>query len=172
MLDNAQTDRIIEILRGTEADLTQRIRDQRKAGRKAIAPRAFFVLIGILALANLYFVNQLTMEIRAIITNLNEMYGHFATVSGRMSEIRDDMTRMEQEVRLMPVLREQMEALAMQVAQMNEDVGAMTGHLVEMEQRVGGMTTSVSDMSVRFRALNQKVGQMGLDVDQMARPVP
>lgn len=172
MLDNAQTDRIIEILRGTETDLTRRIRDQKKASRRAVAPRVFFVLIGILALANLYFVNQLMMETRAIIANLNEMYGHFATVSGRVSEIRDDMALMEQEVRLMPVLHEQMEALAMKVAQMNEDVGAMTGNLVEMQQRVGGMTASVSDMSVRFRALNQKVGQMGLDVDQMARPVP
>jgi uncharacterized protein YoxC len=172
MLDNAQTDRIIEILRGTETDLTRRLRDQKKASRRAVAPRVFCVLIGILALANLYFVNQLMMETRAIIANLNEMYGHFATVSGRMSEIRDDMALMEQEVRLMPVLHEQMEALAMKVAQMNEDVGAMTGNLVEMQQRVGGMTASVSDMSVRFRALNQKVGQMGLDVDQMARPVP
>ncbi|RKT43839.1 hypothetical protein [Thiocapsa rosea] len=172
MLDNAQTDRINEILKGTEADLTRRIRDQKKAGRKAIAPRVFFVLIGILALANLYFVNQLTMEIRAIISNLNEMYGHFATVSGRMSEIRGDMTRMEQEIRLMPVLREQMETLAVKVERMNRDVGEMTESMGEMDGRVGTINASVSDMALRFRGLNQKVGQMGLDVDQMARPVP
>lgn len=172
MLDHSQTDRIIEILKGTEAQLTQRIRTQRQAGRKAVAPRVFFVLIGVLALANLYFVNQLTMEIRAIISNLNEMYGHFATVSARMSDIRDDMTQMEQEVRLMPVLREQMTALAVKVERMNADVGDMTGSLVEMDQRVGAINTSVSDMALRYRGLNQTLGQMGADVDQMARPVP
>lgn len=172
MLDTPQTDRIIEILKGTEADLTQRIRTQNQAGRKAVAPRVFFVLIGVLALANLYFVNQLTMEIRAIITNLNEMYGHFATVSARMSDIRDDMTRMEQEVRLVPVLREQMTALAVNIEQMNADVDDMTGSLVEMDQRVGAINMSVSDMALRYRGLNQTLGQMGADVDQMARPVP
>jgi methyl-accepting chemotaxis protein len=172
MLDYAQTDRIIEILKGTEADLTEQIRDQKKVGRRAVATRIFFALIGLLALVNLYFVNQLTMEIRGIITNLNEMYGYFATTAVHMSDIRSDMTLMEQEILLMPVLREQMESLAVAIERMNRDVGEMTESLVEMDQRVGAINAGVSDMALRFRGLNRNVGQMGLDVDQMARPVP
>jgi hypothetical protein len=68
----------------------------------------------------------------------------------------------------MPVLREQMESLAVAIERMNRDVGEMSESLVEMDQRVG----AVSDMALRFRGLNRNVGQMGLDVDQMARPVP
>ncbi|MBK1645502.1 hypothetical protein CKO25_12780 [Thiocapsa imhoffii] len=172
MPDSHQIDRIIEILDGTETALTKRIRDQEQAERTAIAPRLFFVLIGALALANVYFVSQLTLEMRSIISNLNDMYGHFATVSVRMSDIRADMTRMEQEIRLMPVLQEQMTALAHEIATMNQDVGTMTSTVVDMEQRVGTINRSVVELALRFRGLNQKVGQMSLDVDQMARPVP
>lgn len=34
------------------------------------------------------------------------------------------------------------------------------------------MDGNMRDMSVRFRALNQSVAAMGVDVDQMARPLP
>ncbi len=172
MLDEAQTDRIIEILETTEAELTRQVRAQHQAGRRAIAPRLFFMLIGALALINLYFVNQLTLEIRATISDLKEMYGHFATVSGRMSEIQKDMLRMEQEIRLMPVLREQMDELAVKLGHMSTDVATMTDRVTELDQRTGTMTTSVSEMALRYRGLNQKLGQMSLDVEQMARPVP
>ncbi|NCA71930.1 MAG: hypothetical protein EOM91_18000 [Sphingobacteriia bacterium] len=172
MRDEAQTERIIRILKATETNLTARARSQHEASHKALAPRVVFVLIGILALANLYFVSQLTLEIRTIIANLNEMHGHVSTLSQRMSRIRDEIQAMGQEVRLMPVLREQMQSLAGQVGGLESDVGLMTGTLVEMEQRVGSMNVDVGDMALRFRQLNQKVGQIGLDVNQMARPVP
>lgn len=173
MLDTSQTERIMQLLETTEAELTRRVRVETAAsGRTSLVPRVVFILIGILALANLYFVNQLTLEVRAIITHLNEMYGHFGTVAGRMSDIRADMGRIERVILLMPVLDEQMSALAREIEGMRVDMDAMTASLSEMDQRVGAMNQAVTDMALRFRTLNQKVGQMGLDVDQMARPVP
>lgn len=170
--DQSRTERLLTLLAHTEEGLEARVREQHEAARRALAPRAFFGLIGLLALANLWFVNVLTTEVRAVVANLNEMYGHFATVSARMTDVRGELTAMEQQMRLMPVLGEQLHMLTNRMAQLDGDVAAMGGSVGELHQRVGAIDGSVADLAARLRALNQKVAQMGVDVEQMARPVP
>jgi archaellum component FlaC len=171
-MDKTQIDRIFEVLNNAENDIATRSQALSESGRKAAGPRILFALIGCLALANLYFVNTLTQDVRAIILSMNEMYEHFGRVSRRMNGMRDYVSAMENDIRLMPVMREQMGKLSENISRMREDVKDMRTSVADMDQRVGAVNTTVFDMALRFRDLNRNVGQMGVDVDQMARPVP
>lgn len=172
MVEKAQADRIFEILNTAESTLKAHSRERAAGVRREVPTRIIFSLIGLLALANLYFVNQLTQDIKTIIASMNEMYTHFERVSQRMSNMRDYVTDMEGNMRMMPIIREQMEEISNDIGAMNRDVASMTASVVDMDQRVGSVNASVGDMMLRFRSVNRSVGRIGDDVDQMARPIP
>jgi cation transport regulator ChaC len=172
MVEKAQADRIFEILSTAESTLKAHSRERATGVRREVPSRIMFALIGLLALANLYFVNQLTQEIKTIIASMNEMYTHFERVSQRMTSMRDYVTNMEGNIRMMPIIREQMAELSEGIGAMNRDVANMTASVVGIDQRVGSVNASVGDMMLRFRSVNRSVGRMGVDVDRMAQPIP
>lgn len=171
-MDKTQIDQIYEVLDHMEGDMTARAQARSEEGSQSVGAKILFAIIGCLALANLYFVNTLTQDIKTIILSMNEMYEHFGRVSHRMRDMRDYVAAMEGNIRLMPVMREQMEGLSSNISLMAGDVGGMRSSVTGMDQRVGAVSATVFDMALRFRDLNRNVGQMGLDVDQMALPVP
>lgn len=130
------------------------------------------LLTGVLALSNLFFVNDLAQEIRLIIGRMQEMRGHVTTVAGRMETLRSEIGAIEGNVRLLPVVAAQMHEIAGHVDAMQSGVGDLEGSTGRLDRHVGQMDLAVRDMAGRFHGLNQAVGAMGGDVNQMARPVP
>ena len=126
----------------------------------------------LLALANLYFVNDLTLEVRDMIDAMEEMTGHFGVVSERMHRVTDKVGAMNTHVAMMPIIDAQMAEISDHIAGMERDVATMRGAAAQIDGRMDSMSLSVLDMSQRFRAVNLSVGGMSADVDQMARPVP
>jgi methyl-accepting chemotaxis protein len=171
-MDKTQVDQILEVLSNAESDIRSRSRENTDTGRRSLLPRILFALIGCLGLANLYFVNTLTQDIKTIILSMNEMYEHFGHVSARMNDMRDYVSAMEDDIRFMPIIWEQMDKLSVNISSMRSDVTGMRSSVTSMDQRVGSVNASVFDMALRFRELNGNVGQMGVDVNQMSRPVP
>jgi hypothetical protein len=79
---------------------------------------------------------------------------------------------MDEDVALMPVIRDQMHELAGRVDRMGGDVAGMRDTTARMDSRMDGLNAGIYEMSQRFRGLNRSVAGMGEDVDQMARPIP
>jgi hypothetical protein len=146
--------------------------NRRRARRVARLFRIFGLLMAALALANLYFVNALTQEVRLVVGELDQMTGYFVRVSERMHDMRGSVAAMEAEVRLMPVMDAQVSAIAGQLGPMTDGVGAMERSTAALDRNVRGMRGAMDDMALRFRALNARVGAMGVDVHEMAKPVP
>jgi methyl-accepting chemotaxis protein len=134
--------------------------------------RLLALLVGALALSNLYFVNDLTDEVRLVINRIQEMQELFTRVSGRMDEMSVEVASIEQNVLLMPVIADQMREMAAHVVAMEQSVSYMDRATDSLDLAIESIDGNVREMSLRFRGLNMSVGAMGVDVDQMARPLP
>jgi hypothetical protein len=166
----------IESLSALLADLEKDL-DRQDAGRGrrrglALWVRLVIGLVAVLALSNLYFVNDLTDEVRLVITRMQEMENLFTRVSERMDAMRGEVAAIEQNVLLMPVISAQMREMATHVAAMQQSVSVMDRATQNLGGSVTAMDASMGEMAVRFHGLNRSVRSMGRDVDQMARPLP
>jgi methyl-accepting chemotaxis protein len=172
----SESDRI-ERLRGTltelDRDLETRTEKASKRSRGvADLVRLLALLMGGLALANLYFVNDLTQEIQLVIGNMDEMSDHFERVSRLMTDVRETVGDMEDNVKMVPIVSAQTREIAARMDGMRGNVARVGTSSASLDRRMDIMNAGVADMSVRFRSLNQSIGTMSGDVDQMARPVP
>ncbi len=112
MADNEHIERLLILTRDLERELAGRAHDlDRHARGSAALVRALVLIMGVLALANLWFVYDLTQEIRQVIAGMDEMRGHFGRVSARMADIQARTAAMEQDVGLMPVVGAQMQQI-------------------------------------------------------------
>lgn len=173
MADNEHIERLLILTRDLERELAGHTSDlDRHARGSAALVRALVLIMGVLALGNLWFVYDLTQEVRQVIAGMDEMRGHFGRVSARMADIRTSAAAMEHDVGLMPVVGAQMHQIGGDLDRMRAAVAAMRGTTGTMDARMDGLNRDLADMTVRFRSLNRSVGTMGADVEQMARPVP
>lgn len=166
-------ERIGEVLENLEADLDtagETIGEHVRGAELVI--RILGAVMGILAVANLYFVNDLTQEVKIMIAAMNEMTTHFADVSRRMDTMTATVESMTITVGMMPIIADQIEEMSVHVESMQGDVGRMRGVTVAIDAHIDALDQDTRDMAGRFRSLNRTVHIMGLGVDQMARPVP
>jgi len=167
----------IESLASLLADLEQDLdRSEATSGRqrRGVAPwvRVVAVVVAGLALSNLYFVNDLTDEVRVVINRMHEMTALFSRVSERMDEMEGEVAAIERNVLLMPVVSDQMREMAAHVLAMEHAVSSMDRATEHLEGSVVSIEGNLRDMSARFHRLNHSVRAMGADVDQMGRPLP
>jgi len=171
MNNHDRIERLTQTLSHLESDLLARQQATSRASRHLL-PRVIFAFIGGLALVNLYFVDKLTAEFDGMLTSMTQMYTHFGRVASRMSDMRDYVAGMENNIALMPVIGDEMAGMSVDIDAMTRSVGTMTTHIGIMDQQITTMSVTVTDMSRRFRHLNYNVGVMSVDVQQMAKPVP
>lgn len=173
MIERDRIDALSQLLGDLEQDMD---RSDQLSGlhRRGLAlwVRILIALVAAFALSNLYFVNNLTDEVRLVINRMQEMATLFSRVSERMDQMSDEVAAIDRHVLLMPVVAEQMREMAAHVLVMEQAVSVMDTATSQLGNGVAIMDGNMRDMSVRFRALNQSVGAMGVDVDQMARPLP
>lgn len=173
MSDRARIERMNETLHRLE----QRLADSKQAAAERargfiLVVRIAAALTALLALSNLYFINDLTQEVRVMIGRMEQMTNHFDQVADRMQAMRLAVDGMQDNVRLMPVMDAQMREIATHVGSMRDSVGRMKGSTAAIDERVARMNLSVGDMAARFHGLNRSVGGISGDVNQMALPVP
>ncbi|QQO53399.1 MAG: hypothetical protein N838_08525 [Thiohalocapsa sp. PB-PSB1] len=138
----------------------------------ALFIKVVVLLSAVLALSNLYFINDLTQEIRVVIAGMDAMTGHLDRIAARMDTIEGSVAGVGSEVHLMPVVSAQMNDIAGHVDRLTGGVEHMRQHTSNMHDRMASMNLSVAGMAMRFHALNQTIVGMGADVNQMARPLP
>jgi len=168
-----QITNLLQTMEDLEAEQLSRIEQTRGKSRRV--ERFIYVLIllmGAMSLVNIYYVNDLTQEVRSVVRNMNEMYGHFARVSDLMTHMRNTVIKMEQNVTMLPIMGEQMAEIGDDTGKMKRSVAHMDSTMAVLDRQIDAMNANVWDMSVRFRNMNFTVGNMGQDVHQFARPVP
>jgi methyl-accepting chemotaxis protein len=167
----------IERLNQVLCDLEQTLSESEQASGErtrgvTLLIRVVVVLIAAFALANLYFINDLTQEVRVVIAGMDAMSGHIERIAGRMGAMEQSVAAIGGDVHLMPVFSAQMQEIAGHVQGLQDSVADMQQSTDHLHGRIGRMQLSIADMAARFHGLNQAVGGMGVDVNQMAKPVP
>lgn len=173
MIERERIEQLSDLLTRLEQDLD---RSEATTGRRrrgvGLWVRIVTLIVAAMALSNLYFVNDLTDELRLVITRIEEMTELFDRVADRMDGMTRDVAEIEQNVLLMPVVSEQMREIGAHVSVMESSVSSMDRATIGINDKMVVIDGNMRDMSVRFRGLNRGVGAMGVDVDQMARPLP
>jgi len=173
MIERDRIEALTELMAALEQDLD---RSDSLTGRRSrgveLWVRIVIALVAALALSNLYFVNDLTDEVRLVITRMQEMNSLFTRVSARMDQISVEVDAIERNVLLMPVVAEQMREMSTHVRVMEQSVSFMDRAAARLGDSVAVMDVNLHDIAVRFHGLNRSVGGMGVDVNQMARPLP
>jgi hypothetical protein len=172
-LQQEHVDRIAGLLDKLETDFLER--DEAFIARsktKEMIVRGLILIIVLVALVNIYFVNYLREEVSAMTDAMVEMNNHFGSVSTRMDNLTVTVTDMRQWVRMLPIVSAQMNEIAGLVESIDGDVEVIQGVIFDTDQRIGTMGADMQDMSMRFRGLNNIVGGMRRDVEEMARPIP
>ncbi|MBK5938012.1 hypothetical protein [Halochromatium roseum] len=173
MIERDRIEALTELMSELEQDLD---RSDRLTGRRhrgvELWVRLVIGLVAALALSNLYFVNDLTDEVRLVITRMQEMNSLFTRVSVRMDQISVEIDAIERNVLLLPVVAEQMREMSAHVMAMEQSVSFMDRAAAGLGDSVAIMDGNLRDISLRFHGLNRSVGAMGVDVNQMSRPLP
>ncbi len=133
---------------------------------------SLYLVIGSMALINLYFVGDLAQEVQVIIRSMNKMYTQFGQMSERMHGMRYHVSGMGEQMALMPVMVEQMGSISGQMSQMEQEVTLMRGALIEIGDRVHSIGGDIGVMDRLFYEVNGKVFRMRHNVGQMSRMVP
>ena len=150
-----QITNLLQTMEDLEADQLSRI-EQTSAKSKRVE-RFIYVLIllmGVMSLVNIYFVNDLTQEVRSVVRNMNEMYGHFARVSDLMTHMRGTVINMERNMTMMPIMGEQMAEIGDDTGKMKRSVAHMDATIAILDRQIDAMNANVWDMTMRFRSVS------------------
>lgn len=136
--------------------------------------RIIRVVMGLLSVVSIYLVVltfNMSRDLSAMITSLDEMYAEFGYMSKAMNQITANVTSMGRNVQGMP-------AIAQNMVSMNADVGGMLLSVATVNASMGNIDANVyhisqgtSEMSYRFNNVQQSVNVMQYDVNQLIRPL-
>ena len=148
MIERDRVEALTELMADLEQDLD---RSDSLIGRRHRGVNLWVrIVVGIvaaLALSNLYFVNDLTDEVRLVITRMQEMNSLFTRVSDRMDQISVEVDGIERNVLLMPVVAEQMREMASHVTVMEQSVAFMDRAAARLGDSVALMDANLHDIA-------------------------
>ena len=166
-------ERLDAVLENLEADLEARgeALGERVRGAELVI-RILAAVMGLLALANLYFVNDLTEEIKEMTRSMDQMTDHFSDVSLRMGSMTHSVDSMKDTMGMLPIVAAQMDEISEHVEAMGGDVARIRQTRVAVDERIDLLNRDMLDMAGRFRSVNRSIGVMGRGVGQMSAPIP
>lgn len=167
---------IIEVFHRAVTEVDDRMTEENRIGtgiarRTVRIIRGVLLLLAILAVINLYLIQDLARAMLDMTGTMDRMQRHFATVDRDMGTITQSVLGMNEQVRSLPPMKDYLVLMNQDMANMNQDVHLMDQNLATMDQHVATITNGVGEMAGRFELLNQTTQGMGYNVNQMSQPV-
>ena len=167
---------IIDVFHRAVTEVDNRMTEEnnigtRIAGRTARIIRGVLLLLAILAVINLYLIQDLARAMLDMTGTMDRMQQHFAAVDRDMGTITQSVLGMNELVRSLPPMKDYLVLMNQDMANMNQDVLFMDQNLATMDQHVATLTNGIGEMAGRFELLNQTTQGMGYNVNQMSQPV-
>ena len=167
---------IIDVFHRAVTEVDNRMTEEnnigtRIAGRTARIIRGVLLLLAILAVINLYLIQDLARAMLDMTGTMDRMQQHFAAVDRDMGTITQSVLGINELVRSLPPMKDYLVLMNQDMSNMNQDVLFMDQNLATMDQHVATITNGVGEMAGRFELLNQTTQGMGYNVNQMSQPV-
>jgi len=168
--------RIIEVFHRTVTQVDNQMSEENRIGtviarRTVRIIRGILLLLAILAVINLYLIKDLSQAMLDMTSTMDQMHHHFASVDRDMRTITQSVLNMNEQVRSLPPMKDDLVLMNQDMTRMRHDVNFMDQSLGTMDQHVATITNGVGEMAVRFELLNQTTLGMGYNVNQMTQPV-
>jgi uncharacterized protein YoxC len=167
---------VVEMVADTMASFRQEMEHNDELGIRIAAKtrfilRAVFTTLIMSAIYLVFMIYQMSSNMTAMTTHLEDMYRSFGTMSQDMHEITKTVGSMSKSISGMPVI-------AGSIQKMDGDVRAMKGSVHEINQSIKAIDNDMvkinSDMLVmtgRLSNMRHSVNMMSYDVNEMAAPV-
>lgn len=167
---------IIDVFHRAVTEVDNRMTEEnnigtRIAGRTARIIRGVLLLLAILAVINLYLIQDLARAMLDMTGTMDRMQQHFAAVDRDMGTITQSVLGINELVRSLPPMKDDLVLMNQDMTRMRHDVNFMDQSLGTMDQHVATITNGVGEMAGRFELLNQTTLGMGYNVNQMTQPV-
>ena len=167
---------IIEVFHRAVTEVDTRMTEENRIGtgiarRTVRIIRGVLLLLAILAVINLFLIQDLARAMLDMTGTMDRMQRHFATVDRDMGTITQSVLGMNEQVRSLPPMKDYLVLMNQDMTHMNQDVRFMDQNLATMDQHVATITNGVGEMAGRFELLNQTTQGMGYNVNQMSQPV-
>lgn len=164
---------IVNYMEGIESD-AKKIQESisQSKGKGNVSLNAIILVIGCIALSNLYFASDLVQELDVIMRTMTKMYGQFGEMSQRMHGMRLHVDNMSKNITLMPVMVEQMGHMSSNMGIIKDNVTNISSNMSEMRGRVDSLNQDVTVMSQLFHSTNNKIVQIRHNVNNMSRVMP
>ncbi|MBF0470575.1 MAG: hypothetical protein HQL48_04295 [Gammaproteobacteria bacterium] len=132
--------------------------------------RFISIFLMVLVVINLYLLSPLDQRMRAIVTNMGDMTGHFAVVATEMVSVEGSTQRMGKMMDFMPAISGRMEGI-------NREVEGIGGHMAgidrEMEKTLtlfAGIDRQMAEVNGRVYTLNGSVAGIRHDMNRISQP--
>lgn len=167
---------LIEVLHRTVTDVDAQMTEENRigiriAGRTQWIIRAVFLILIVASVINLYLIQDLARGMLSMTASMESMYDNFSRVSKDMRAITAAVVTMNERVRSLPPMREDLVLINRDMVGIGQDMRTMDGDMAGMNQHVANITNGVNEMAWRFDQLILTTQGMGHTVNQMSQPV-
>lgn len=162
-----------ELLSKIESDVSHRNRRLKKSQHRLDRVMMFFFLIiGVIALMNLYFIYNWGQEVRTIVHEMDELYQHVHTMSGQMISMGNSVVQLETETALMPIMNEELNKFVNSMQTMQTQTQNIHHNMIDLNDSFTGISQDVTQMNGQIQGLNQQMNQMNMSVYEMGKSIP
>lgn len=143
----------------------------RVAQRVTSIIRVGMISIGGLIIAMFLLVALLLWKFQDMVNAMTTMNQHFSMMSDDMGKMREMILQMDQSMRPMPSITQNVQTMDQSVMVMNKNMDMIAAKMVNMENTMQQMQANVTRMTYTFRGMDQAVYGIGRDVNTMSQPM-
>lgn len=174
--NDEKTQDVFEIIAGTMNEFREEMEYYDGVGTKIAARTRFimrivFITLTMSSIYLVFMIYQMSNNMTAMTTHLEDMYSSFGTMSKDMHEITRMVDSMDKSISGVPVIAESMN-------QINGNVRVMTGSVYEINKSITAIdndmlsiNSNMQEMTGRLYNMNRSVNLMSYDVNEMAAPM-
>lgn len=173
--DESSSD-VFEVIAGTMNEFREEMESSDKIGvriaaRTRFIMRSVFTVLTISSVYLVFMIIQMSNNMTAMTTHLEDMYSSFGSMSQDMHEVTQSVDTMGRSISGIPAIAESM-------TQIGADVNGMTGSVYAMNQSITAIDNDMVRINSNMRVMTgglynmgRSVNYMGSDVNEMAAPM-
>jgi len=115
--------------------------------------------------------NDITKRMIQMSSDMQNMNTQFVLVVENMENMNASINDMRNAIQTMPKMAESVNKMGDGFPILISDLSRITEHTYAIQGNMGNMTKDMANMSRQFTQLNHSVGNMGYNVNQLARPM-
>ncbi|MEA3640639.1 MAG: hypothetical protein VBE63_11945 [Lamprobacter sp.] len=163
----------LDLAIGRFAGLVRRIDAQQRRieVRVKLLYQLLFGAVVVLVASLSYMTVMLSLQLPEATATVTLLNDRFAGIADNMDRMERSVRSIQMEMRVLPELIGHVDSMHGAVAFMSHDMLDIAGAVAQMDSSVEHISSSLTHMRGSFEVMQQTVGGMGRDLNQMSQPM-